>query len=100
MQKKLKLVCSFISRYENNENPNISNRDSIAQFFVFTSEYVGNENMNDIRIIAAGLMDKGIKMKDAAHLACAIKAKCDYFITTDDKLIKKNIGDIIKLRTR
>jgi len=32
-------------------------------------------------------------MKDAAHLACAIKAGCDYFITTDDKLIKKYDGN-------
>jgi len=27
--------------------------------------------------------------KDAFHLACALKAGCDYFLTTDDKLIKK-----------
>jgi hypothetical protein len=73
IQKKLKLVCSFILRYENNENPNISNRDSIAQFFINASEYVGNENMEDIRKMADEFMKQGIKMKDATHLACAIK---------------------------
>lgn len=31
----------------------------------------------------------GIKSEDALHIACAISAKCDYFITTDYKLIKK-----------
>jgi len=99
IQKKLKLVCSFILRYENNENPNISNRDSIAQFFINASEYVGNENMEDIRKMADEFMKQGIKMKDATHLACAIKARCDYFLTTDDKLIKKYNGNAIKVRT-
>lgn len=99
IQKKLQLVCSFVSRYENNENPDISNRDSIGQFLKNASEYVGNENIEDIRKAASELMKDGIKMKDAVHLACAIKAGCDYFITTDDKLIKKYCGISIKLRT-
>ena len=30
----------------------------------------------------------GIKYKDACHIACAILGKCDYFITTDDRLYK------------
>jgi predicted nucleic acid-binding protein len=38
-------------------------------------------------------------MKDALHLACALKAGCDYFITTDDKLIKKYTGTKMKIRT-
>jgi predicted nucleic acid-binding protein len=99
IEKKLNLVCSFILRYENSENPNISNRDSIAQFFVNASEYVGNENIDDIRKMADDFMKQGIKMKDAAHLACAIKAGCDYFLTTDDKLMKRYNGKAIKIRT-
>jgi len=31
----------------------------------------------------------GIKSKDALHVACSIKARCDLFITTDDILLKK-----------
>ena len=99
IQKKLKLVCSFILRYENSENPNISNRDSIAQFLINASEYVGNENIEDIRKMADEFMKQGIKMKDATHLACAIKAGCDYFLTTDDQLIKKYHDNAIKVRT-
>ena len=99
VEKKLKLVCSFISRYENSENPNISNSDSIAQFFVNASEYVGNENIGDIRKMADDFMKQGIKMKDATHLACAIKAGCDYFLTTDDKLMRRYNGKAIKVRT-
>ena len=99
VEKKLKLVCSFILRYENSENPNISNRDSIAQFFVNASEYVGNENIEDIHKMADDFMKQGIKMKDATHLACAIKAGCDYFLTTDDKLMRRYNGKAIKVRT-
>ena len=98
-QKELELVCSFISRYENNENPNFSNRNSIAQFLVNASGYIGVENMENIRLTAHELIQQGLKMKDATHLACAIMAGCDYFITTDDKLIQKYVGDSIKVRT-
>ncbi|MBI5191823.1 MAG: PIN domain-containing protein [Nitrospirae bacterium] len=32
---------------------------------------------------------KGIKPRDALHIACALEAGADYFLTCDDKLIKK-----------
>jgi len=31
----------------------------------------------------------GFRKLDSMHLACAEAANCDYFITTDDKLIKR-----------
>jgi len=99
VEKKLKLVVSFVLRYENSENPNISNRDSIARFFANAAEYVGNDNIEDIRKMADDFMRQGIKMKDATHLACAIIAGCDYFLTTDDKLVKKYNGKAVKVRT-
>jgi len=99
MQRKLDLVCSFVLRYENNENPDPSIRASIAQFFSYASIYIGSAGIEEIYQTANDLMKQGIKMKDAAHLACAIIANCDYFITTDDKLIKKYDGNKIKIRT-
>jgi len=60
---------------------------------------IGSENMEDISQTAGNLMKQGIKMKDAVHLACAIKAGCDYFITTDDKLKKRYDGNMIIIRT-
>jgi len=96
LNKKLELVCSFVLHYENYENPDLAHRDSINQFLVNASSYIGIEDMEDIRLAASEMMRQGIKMKDAAHLACAIRAGCDYFITTDDKLLK-NI-QVIKLK--
>jgi predicted nucleic acid-binding protein len=31
----------------------------------------------------------GVKAKDALHVSSAIEGKADYFVTTDDKLLKK-----------
>ena len=33
-------------------------------------------------------MQTGVKTNDAYHVACAIFAACDYFLTTDDRLLK------------
>ena len=34
------------------------------------------------------VMDSGVKDVDSAHVAAAIVAGCDYFITTDDRILK------------
>jgi predicted nucleic acid-binding protein len=39
-------------------------------------------------------MSKGIKNKDALHIACAIKANCHYFLTTDKKILHTDFKDI------
>ena len=33
-------------------------------------------------------METGVKSMDALHVACAILAGSDFFITTDDRLLK------------
>ncbi|WP_295405792.1 PIN domain-containing protein [uncultured Thiocystis sp.] len=45
---------------------------------------------------AKKLVKLGIKAKDALHVASAIEGKAKYFVTTDDKLIKKMI-DLIEI---
>lgn len=42
---------------------------------------------------AENLTFKGIRTKDALHAACAIVAKAEYFLSTDDKLLNKLTGD-------
>lgn len=44
------------------------------------------------------LNDKGLQKMDSLHIACAIFAKADYFLTTDDKVVKKaNIISNVKI---
>ena len=37
----------------------------------------------------------GIKGLDALHLACAERLKADYFVTCDDRIIRKYTGTIV-----
>jgi predicted nucleic acid-binding protein len=99
VQQELDLVCSFILRFENDQNPKVSNSDSISVFFDNAKEYIGSSEIEQLRVMISDFMRQGIKMKDATHLACAISAGCDYFITTDDKLLKKYSGTQIAMRT-
>lgn len=47
------------------------------------------EEDEDIIKTAAMVRLHGIKNLDALHLACAIQAKADFFLTTDDGILKK-----------
>ena len=48
-----------------------------------------NNNESIIEEKANEIMKYGIYAKDALHISCAIEATCDYFITTDDRILKK-----------
>ncbi|MBQ9396850.1 MAG: hypothetical protein IJU23_15220 [Proteobacteria bacterium] len=43
------------------------------------------------------IMKAGIKYKDACHIASAILAHCQYFITTDKRVLKYKTEDIIMI---
>ena len=47
------------------------------------------EAQDTILDFAKSLNNQGFKKFDALHLACAINAKADYFLTTDYGLLKK-----------
>ena len=49
-----------------------------------------------VKDIAIDIMNTGIKLMDACHVACAIIAGCDYFISTDKRLLKYQ-SDKIKI---
>jgi predicted nucleic acid-binding protein len=95
IDKKLELVVSFISYYENNKNPNLSNRKSIDRFFTHAVVYIDNRQKNKIKERTMEILKQNIKIKDALHLACAIESFCDYFITTDNDFHKYKTTDIV-----
>ncbi len=43
---------------------------------------------------AAEIMQTGVKFKDACHVASAIYAGCEYFISTDKRLLKYATNEI------
>lgn len=98
-QKKLKLVTSYVLDYENSRNRSSQKRMAIEKFMEdYATFYVSNRNENRIKEYATTIMETGVKEKDAYHVACAILAECEYFITTDDRLLKYQ-SENIKLVT-
>lgn len=87
LYKKLKLVWSYILDYENKFNPFDERKNTIIGWKKYSIRDV--EENEQILNEAKELEELGIKSKDALHISCAVYADCDYFITTDDDLIKK-----------
>jgi len=86
--KSLLLYSSFMLSYEINENPLKEKREHIFHFVnEYSSFYISEKNKDKIISISNEIMKTGIKYKDAVHLACSIIAECDYFITTDKRVL-------------
>lgn len=86
---KLELATSFVLRHENNKNPYANKRISISDFIEkYTTIFVDSDKITEIKKIAEEIMSTGVKEVDAAHIACAILAECDYFLTTDHRVLK------------
>ena len=88
----LELVWSFMMDYENSLNPFPDKKDAIARWKNLAVVDIGDSEQN--LELAKEIVLKGIKKKDALHLASAIEAKCHYFITTDKKLLNKSFEQI------
>jgi len=86
--KELGLAYSYMSVYENNDNPYENRKSIISDFFNNALLFVDTDVSEIIEKRAEIIMNSGIKNKDAIHISCALEAKCDYFITTDDKVLK------------
>lgn len=85
----LELVWSYILDYENVVNPFEIRKLSIEKWKNKASVYTTESN--DVIQKAKQLTELNLKAKDALHISCAIKEKCNYFLTTDDKILNKNV---------
>ena len=94
-QNKMELVTSYILWFENSQNPYEIRQKSISEFLQEnSSEYIGTDKADIIKLKAEEIIKTGIKVKDAYHVACAIYASCDFFLTTDDRLLKYSTDEI------
>ena len=92
LENTFELVWSYILDYENSANPYHNRKQAILKW----KEFAILDVNDSISIVNCGkeIMNKGIKKKDALHIACAIEAKCNYFLTTDKKLLKTTFNEI------
>ena len=81
------LIWSYILDYENNKNPFQERKEQIIKWKKYAIADV--EENTDIINTAILLNNEGLQKMDSLHIACAIFAKADYFLTTDDKVNKK-----------
>jgi len=72
------------------QNPFIERRNAIIEWKQIATEKI-SETENVVSR-ASKFTRLGVKSKDALHVACAIEGKVEYFLTTDDKLLKKLAG--------
>ena len=83
------LVTSEMLTFEVNNCPIEIRRNVIMDFLEENSSvHVGPASIPKVQKMAKEIMSTGIKYKDACHVASAILAQCDYFISTDKRLLK------------
>ncbi len=94
---QFELVSSFVLIYEISKSPNIVSAQSIRRFVEnFSSVYVSDSKLTKIEAIAEKIQETGIKKMDSWHVACAVMADADYFLTTDKRLLKYK-SDTVKM---
>lgn len=94
-KREIELATSYVLWYENSQNPYETKRRAISEFIQKNSiDYIDADKADIIKTKAEEIMKTGVKMKDAYHVACAIYASCDCFLTTDDRLLKYHADEI------
>jgi predicted nucleic acid-binding protein len=88
--KGIELAWSYVLDYENQANPFEERRDVIARWRA--TAVVDVEETDAVVQQAREIAGGGLRAKDALHVACAMAAGCDYFLTTDDFVVKRMRG--------
>lgn len=91
----VEFAWSYVLEYENAANPYEDQKRSIAQWKRLA--IVDVDESKDVIERAIAITKYGIRNMDALHIACAITAKCRYFLTTDKKVLRKRIEGITLL---
>jgi len=89
---KLLLIWSFVLDYENAANPFDERKRSINAWKKLS--ITDCDLCEEIFDNARKMLNIGLRQKDASHIACAIYAGADFFITTDKKILNKPVQGI------
>jgi predicted nucleic acid-binding protein len=97
LRRRDELVTSTITLGEVLVHPTRNNRPDIANAYeqeITQGARLIPFDIDAARLFAAIRCDKTIKAPDAIQLACAAQARCDLFITNDDRLSGKIVPGI------
>ena len=81
------LINSTVLEFENSKNPVSLRQDWMSRCLEQATDYQRVDE--SIRERAETLEKHGLKAIDSLHVACAESAGADYFLTCDDRLLKK-----------
>lgn len=84
---KISLITSSVVAYENSRNPHELQRNWIEKT-ISLADYHQLVNQ-EIKKRGEALEKDGLKALDALHVACAEAANAAYFVTCDDRLIRR-----------
>lgn len=85
--KEIELATSTVVAYENSRNPSPHRRQWLERVLLLA---IINQMVDEsIRYRALILENQGIKALDALHAAAAESANADYFITCDDRFLRR-----------
>lgn len=90
---RLDLSWSYMLDFENSENPYEDKRKAVNAWKNKASAFC--KSSDTVLELGKNIARAGVAPKDALHVACALQENCEYFITTDIKLLKKKIEGII-----
>jgi len=89
----LELVWSYILDYENEVNPLEERQHFVASWKAYAM--VDIDASDPVISLAERLTNSGVKAKDSLHLACAHESNCNFFVTTDRRVLKEtSIGKL------
>jgi len=91
--KSFSLVSSEVLRFENSRNPFEERRVFVSSVLAYAKVV---QTINPALLNRAQQLESvnGISGLDALHLACAEKMKCEYFITCDDRILRRYEGNL------
>jgi predicted nucleic acid-binding protein len=88
-QGDLELAYSQISINEFEADKDEERKKQIFEYIFENAKYYSEAAEHSIfEELITEIMKTGVKVKDASHIANAILLNCDYFITTDKRLLK------------
>jgi len=91
----VELVTSSVLEYENSRNPFLLRRNWVDHCSRLASYHHRVDERTRRR--AEELERQGIKAIDALHVACAEAAGCEYFLTCDDRVVRRYQGERLRV---
>lgn len=85
---ELELAWSYMMDFENQANPFLERKNSIASWRALAKRDVSESG--EILTRAKSFRQDGISSMDSLHLACAIELCCNVFLSTDDGILRKS----------